>query len=115
MILLIAGDIGSIGVGTPPEPEVVRPSLLCHDRSRFISDDDGVSGLLDSKSIGVDVDKLDCVFNRPCLLIPRPKSFKAFLLGEESVDVTSGVVGADLAESLIFCNRANVLLKGACP
>ena len=114
--------MGSMGVGRPPDPEVVfNPSLLCQFRS--ISGDSSCEPLLDdSKSIGLD--KLDCACNKGgfSFLETYPRNLaKCFFLGEVSFVFGGkfGVVGADLAaawllDSLIFCSLAKVLLSGAC-
>ena len=122
-IFLIAGDIGSIGVGNPPEPDA-RPSLLCQFLS--ISAGDSSSGFIfDSRSI--DLERFDCAcsntvgFSALGVVEPYPRNLaKCFFLGDVLLPPIgtddSGVVGADLmlaADSFIFCSLAKVLLSGA--
>ena len=95
----MAGDIGSMGVGKPPDPEVVRPSLLSQLRSKLRL------LLTSGPSKSIDFERFDCLEG----------NLGNFGILAEVFSV-SGVVGADLAvfaESLIFCRRAKVLLRGA--
>ena len=123
-IFLIAGDIGSMGVGNPPEPDA-SPSLLCQFLSISAADSSSSGFIFDSRSI--DLERFDCAcsntggFSALGVVEPYPRNLaKCFFLGEVLLPVTgtedSGVVGADLmlaADSFIFCSLAKVLLSGA--